>query len=54
MGEDDQSMELTDDQQALIRGLREDAENRYLDGDLTALDRSVAHKPSDACPSGCA
>ena len=48
MDPNEQSMELTDVQRALIEGLREDAANRYLDGDLGALDHSVAHHPRDA------
>lgn len=39
--------DLTEDQRALIAGLREDAENRYMAGDLGALRHSVAHKPHD-------
>lgn len=38
---------LTESQQRLIEGLREDAVNRYHDGDLGALDHSVAFKPHD-------
>jgi len=39
--------DLTEEQRALIAGLREDAENRYQDGDLGALRHSTAHRPHD-------
>jgi hypothetical protein len=39
--------DLTPDQQALVGMLREDAENRYLEGDCGALRHSVAHRPHD-------
>lgn len=38
---------LTDEQQDLVDGLREDAVSRYMDGDHEAIRRSVAMKPHD-------
>lgn len=38
---------LTDEQQGFVDGLREDAVNRYRDGDYGAIRRSIAMNPSD-------
>lgn len=45
--EQDARWRLTDEQQALIDGLRQDAVNRYQDGDRGAIAHSVAMNPSD-------
>lgn len=39
--------DLTEGQKVFVGMLREDAENRFRDGDLGALSHSVAHKPDD-------